>query len=627
MAFSTKYRLQWKDRNDVAWALLIQQDPWAGAITDLTPAADACKIIYENIGDDVLKPIRASFCEFGIIITDTGVFSPEDLYTENDRTYKVIVQKAGSDYWLGWYIPDITQLPYQATPYEARFKATDGLSGLSAIRYDNNGSDYTGKQTMLDVIGNCLNKISLGINIRTGVNVYETAMATTASDDPLDLCQGNVDRFRETNGENLFSYDVLEGVLRMFTAIVFQKDGVWHVYRINEMVSNSIRTRLYNSSLVYQSASTIDLDFDIANSGADAGYINADQFITIRRGEKEVKVYYEYGFNASLLTGGNFATWNGTDFNDWTRNGGITISQAGTGTVLDPYKCNIDGSSTSSAASDTVYLEHDSISVNADEVLTFSGFFENFECFGLKAMLFLDTGTTDYWWNGTTWATSAAFFVVSNIYRDRTTGDILPQGTFKQFSETTDAVPLAGNLKVRLYRPSPVTPPLGGENIDIWQLSLSVSEPGQDSQNAIGEIHQFKQNGTYTSKYDYDKIFFGDSVFDSRLGTLFLTDIGETPTATWARFGVTEAFPLLRILVQSIANIYQSPRRMFEGSINTSALSLASRINIANLTANPLILLGLEIDCRQAITKIFCMEATNTDVAGTYFFTYKLPEQ
>ena len=67
--------------------------------------------------------------------------------------------------------------------------------------YKNNGLLFQGRQSELEIIVNCLNRVGLEQNINTSINIYYTGLATNT--DPLDNVFLNADRFVKNDGETI----------------------------------------------------------------------------------------------------------------------------------------------------------------------------------------------------------------------------------------------------------------------------------------------------------------------------------------------------------------------------------------------------------------------------------------
>lgn len=170
-------------------------------------------ISYAPVSVDKTFPIKASSADLNLIATQS--FQLQELYTENERRWLVQVFRNGSKIWQGFIIPDGCQQSFTYTPYTISTNCVDTLGLLKNLSYvQNDGNFWLGKQTFIDVIYNCLNRVQIpDINIYTCVNLYEESYPSTDSDDPLNLTYINAETYlKEDNTNPLDCQEVLEKV-------------------------------------------------------------------------------------------------------------------------------------------------------------------------------------------------------------------------------------------------------------------------------------------------------------------------------------------------------------------------------------------------------------------------------
>jgi len=155
--------------------------------------------------------------------------------TESDL--RMAITRNGSFWWAGLILPDVVELddiPAGALPI-FQIRAVDGLARLKTIDYNNAGTAYTGKETAIEHVLNCLNKIGTESlwTTNTFVTAYSRWLADghASGDNPSVLERTRVSHLNflkvDQTGKVTFRscYDVLKEFCKTWNCDLFLSDG------------------------------------------------------------------------------------------------------------------------------------------------------------------------------------------------------------------------------------------------------------------------------------------------------------------------------------------------------------------------------------------------------------------
>ena len=166
--------------------------------------------------DDVDESIRGSGLTLSLEASTTRTLSV--LNSNVDKYWLVNYLRDGVLKFQGWLITDGIYEDFVADKWIIDLDVTDGLSYLTDLSYvDSDGLQFSGKQTQLEIISNCLSRIGIDQNINTNIDIYYTGLSTSL--DILDNVNYNVDRFIKDDEETIMSCEeVLRDILEPYNA-------------------------------------------------------------------------------------------------------------------------------------------------------------------------------------------------------------------------------------------------------------------------------------------------------------------------------------------------------------------------------------------------------------------------
>jgi len=252
--YGVKYRLEFQDvkkKSGRIHRVDILERAYAGAVTEFCGSGNPVHIRWNGDANDPSKPIITG--EYVLQIMKLAASQFNDLFTQDDRLFKIQHYVDSALYWAGFIRPNLYSEPFIFEPFELEVTALDELQLLNDHDFlDENGNTYKGEIKTILVVAEILKKCSLNFNINCGINVYAvydiagdiTPMDT--SGDPLDQSYVDVSIF-----EGVKCYDVLSRILKPFRAQIFQADGKWWIIRLSDAVGSfPYRVFDYNGELI-----------------------------------------------------------------------------------------------------------------------------------------------------------------------------------------------------------------------------------------------------------------------------------------------------------------------------------------------------------------------------------------
>lgn len=625
MAYNLKYYFTYYSDKDVRQPLVapdehlleIRELDYADIAIEIQASESPVIINYQNVGDNKLEAFRGSEVTLNLIATED--FQLEDLYTENERQFLILDYRNGDLIGQWFIIPDGCQESFSFPPYQISINGVDGLGLLKNFAYvQPGGGIWAGKNTFLDVIFNCLNRLELDYNVlNTCCNIYEVTMLQGNYYDPLDMCYVNNARYFQADGYTPMNcQEVLLSILEEWTACIIMSEGEWWIYRPSEVAATGdLVFRRYVDGVVNYANAIVSKDLDVLLGGESEGvvlaplfHINTDQLKMIDRPYKNASISYKYGFVTTLIDDPYFSYFDGVDFTGWQRSDPLLIIYPGTygGVTIDQlsppystsyqYLTNINGATGAIA---DVFV----ITIN----------YYNYDSDGPMADVVLIGATTYYLNNIGQWVLTPARAINSGAYPDYTSG---------AFVVTSDPLPIAGDIFFKLYEArSDNTGSTSDVRVTYQKADIT---PVTNASEPIGEVHMAEQTNSFTFLPPMIEVFNGDNDSEQFVGGIYRQD-GTTLTTLWNRRGIPEsilALPydvskkFLRIAVEEKVRLYGAPFVRFEGSV-FGYFNPLSRFTI-NLIEGKFMPLSLNYDLQSNICKSVLGRVSDDEIAMNY---------
>jgi hypothetical protein len=539
------------------------------------------QINYQNTSEQILEPFIGSEATLNLIATED--FQLEDLYTEDELRWLVNIKRNGSVIWRGFIIPDGCQESFTFTPYTISINAVDTLGLLKNLSYvQNDGNFWLGKQTFIEVIYNCLNRVQIpGMDIYTCVNLTEESYPDGNADDPLNLTYVNAETYLESDNINpLNCQTVLDSVLRLWTAVIIQSEGDWYIFRPNELaLSSTLVFRKYIDG-VYDSyvTKTVGQVLGGHTEGAIIAplyHSDTDQLKMIEKPFKNNSMAFKYGTNFNLTeqlanpnlegafdgcTGDPIGPCDDVTIPGYTKTGTMYAGLYPSGGVIfynqgDTYPITTN-----------YYQNNNTISIdNYNRLRLVIDYINPAYLYGtdINFVITLNDGLNTYYLNmNNNWVTSLGVIA----YSVRSSAGL--NGTL---TINSDVVPITGavtkSVTVKILAPTGTV-----EDIVYTKISAGVV---LDSSDQIGETHTATQSGNYSFVPTTINVLNGDSTNTQYMGAMYLSD-QTTLTSNWYRKYAAESIladpfatykPLIRLAVEETERMHARPYIKFDGTI------------------------------------------------------------
>ena len=554
-----KYWFEFTDVKEIIHRVEISKTDFVG---DSLQIYGSCSLEYSET-DDTLEAVRGSGLRIDLEADSTLTFY--DLYSEEERTFSVVYIRNNETLFNGWLSPEGIYESLVSDKWLISLDCTDGLGFLGNLSYveDATGLIFVGKQSLLEIIVNCLKRTKTPQNILTAIDIYYDGLTQTL--DPFANIYFNADRFVKEDNSTIMNCDeVLKSVLEPFGAVITAYKGEWLIYKPNSLVDSSSEVFFAYDSLGVALGSpsrTIDFALDLG-SQIDSYYphhANANQQKTVKSSIGAFRINYKYGLVKGLIPIDDF-----------------TLSGSSGGFLSTTKLVSLDT---------RLRLTVRTVSV-----------FTNTEGFSSDVVLKITDGTDTYYYDGSDW-------VVTLIKMS-----LLINGTFVVEASRT---PILGDISISI--PGVNTyPNYLNETGEVYvDFSIDIVPNSTDS-GKEGENHTFQRTLKPSSKIkDIKEVFNGDDESDIYVGTIYKAD-ETTTTDVWTRFGAAETKPILQIMGEERMKMYSKPLQVYSGDVY-GYFNYLSLFTINNLTGK-FMPTKYNYDALTNITSLELTEVLNTDV-------------
>jgi len=296
MAYNTKYRIEFDTVKGRSIKIDIEEDAFAGSITNLTASGDMpLEISYPDGEFDKMCGIRESRLRIKVISNNINT---DDLLITSDTQYKVKVYVNNNVEWVGWLDNDYITEQFLDTTNEIELSASDGLSLIKSIELaDLSGNEVWGIYRVKDFIAYALDKTELGLDYWSYINMYPASASQRATNGDFDaFYYSHVTSHTFIRGPREFDdcYTVLSKIMQAYGCTLFQARGAWYILQTNDRIAADLDGNRRNSSGTFQQTVT-NQDFSI-DIGLDkvTKLINADALTSWEKEFKETVIKYSF---------------------------------------------------------------------------------------------------------------------------------------------------------------------------------------------------------------------------------------------------------------------------------------------------------------------------------------------
>jgi hypothetical protein len=543
------YNIEYKDTNNVEYIINIFKEGYTGESTLIGGYA---VLEYGGVRNN-LETIRGN--GLSLILEANLDLTLNDLYSENENTFKIELKRNNELFFIGFIKPDGIFQDFVNDKWEITLECVDGLGLLENLAFvKENGAPYSGKLSALSIIEKCLRRSNLSLAINTAVNIYYQGQIPSDELDPLTEIYLSVNRFVKDDNDTIMDCaEVLTSVLSLFNAAIVQLNGQWYIYRPNEIYNNSIvkfrRYILTAEGFLYQNINERNFAFNLGShiNNKYPHHSNSNQRIGIKGSVSAYRINYKYGFESGLFANPSFIH-EGLNYNSWVvLDSNLIVDEPNIFTGVKII--NLDNESLSSV------ISSESLNLDADQIFDLNVTYvaEPNTQIAITLKLAKEGSPSLYYQGATnTWINNSQAII--NIFADSGGGVSIT---------SLAALPNSGKLTVTINQPFQNDEVTGNTLFN----RLNIINKNKSFDVKKGEFHTALRKSRPSSiAKDTVQIFNGDSPSIIFEGAIFKTD-NVTPTTTWFRRDVNENFKILQIAVEDVLRASQLPSKVFSGNV------------------------------------------------------------
>lgn len=312
---------------------------WDSAYSGSTTSFKAERLEISWRGDDAqerFSPVIGSELRLSMIVDSAGLetFITDLVGAEEGRftvSFGAFIGFGNTFAWNGYITTDNVRIEDTQLDigYRVEIRAVDGIGRLKEIDYNNAGTAYTGKETFVEHVINCLNKLDFVSDLypapTTILNVvanwHEDSWTYASTINPLTRSRISHGAFyyRDTKGNNVYSscHKVLEEICKAWGArLMFSGSAFWLV-QVNEMATPTAKT-VFRYDVTGAETVAGSQDLSIVHTPNVAG----NKILRFAGGAfefflplKSVQVDYKHIQSRNLVSG---KTWQNTDTSTFT---------------------------------------------------------------------------------------------------------------------------------------------------------------------------------------------------------------------------------------------------------------------------------------------------------------------
>ena len=562
--FGLKYWFEFTDIKEVKHRVDILQESFT---SDSKQIYGTCSLEYSET-EDTLEPIRG--CGLRIDLEANSNLNFSDLYTEEERTFSVVYKRDEEILFNGWLSPEGIFESLVADKWVISLDCLDGIGFLKNLSYvDSNGLPFIGKQSMLEIVSNCLKRTKTIQDILVKIDIIHDGLSF--NQDVLNGTYLNVNRFIKDDGDTIMNCDeVLRSVLDIFGAILVSSRGKWIICKPNKLVDKpNVFFFGYDSDGKPLNNGFNSIDFkENLGSQIDGYYphhVNANQQKTVKNSIGAFRINYKYGLVKGFISNTSLVSLSNNTLPEYTilNSNYLGFPPDRSGVYLDTISAIVP-----------ILKLSDTITLPAASVVDF--YFKYFADtpyrFG-RVEIKLTTSSNTYYLKG-----KSSLTPPNDELNRIIECEWITQQTYLSFGASKWGLTGADNTMT--FKPLP-TPEDG--NISLTVFSSGYSDfvldgyfylkeinftPNAIVDNVIGEAHTFERIEKPSSKIAKNKeVFNADNPSDVYLGTIYKSN-QTTPTEKWRRLNdLYFEESILKIMGEERMKMYARPRQVFSGDV------------------------------------------------------------
>lgn len=434
------------------------------------PTAQGIRAFYERSADSPFQPIQSSKLTLELEASNSDDLS--DLWTEEDRYWKVSWYKNSSLIWFGYLVNEGMEESFSDANWILRVECLDPLSLLENYKYSNAGTPYTGVDSVKNIIGKALSKgFVSGDEMDTRV-----IPGFTLTDDTLFWDGAYIDQeaFLK-NEEPVDCKTVVENILKSCGMTIRQYGGYYYIFDVLEhveLIAGSKTWYSYSLNGTYNGSGAIAANTYAGEAGSirssvntsiEQYHVNGNQTLIRRKYWQAVRLKHVYEWRSQILPNGELLESTGTMPN-WTLGADASVN----GDAVD-----ITGKAL--VTEDTIQLTSSGVALKAGNIINIAvnmTFVDDPAQISIRVTV--DNGVDTYYLRATPngfgdfWQTAATDLI---YYPD--------EGAWSIGLNEIE-IPIDGNLTVYFYHPVYGGNLTGSSKVTIQEVLVSAVEQEEE---------------------------------------------------------------------------------------------------------------------------------------------------
>ena len=239
MADAIRLYAEFTDDLGTDWRVNIHDADFGGTAAEFKLGADGFVLRYSGNNEDRYQPVIGSEVTFTLTEENSTHTTFMDLLATNvEVRFSVSIRKDpdGTDdfWWGGILLPEQVVRPFDYYPIQNTLTASDDLGNLQSVKYNNDGTAYTGEASVVEHLLNCLNKTRATHLWSTDdflyyVNDFDSS-DYTGSNQLNDTRIKHGELYNPNDNSDFEYYEtskILSDLCRVFNARLFQSQGKW----------------------------------------------------------------------------------------------------------------------------------------------------------------------------------------------------------------------------------------------------------------------------------------------------------------------------------------------------------------------------------------------------------------
>lgn len=321
---SDKYRLRWRLKYDDLKAtpleIRIFQQDWKDGVTEVVGTEEPAVLSWDSAAspDAYLPQAVGAVLEFNLYTQVAQQFL--DTIKADDRRHRVDFYRANKLEFRGYIDATSYTEALISDSNKIQLAATCGLGQLRDTYFINHLNErQLARTNMLSILLKCLTFTDINLPIYCGINLRDKLMS--ANGEPLAEAFINRSIFSKKE-EKVIEYtdfpvcrDVVDNILRLFNAMLFQAKGAWHIISLTEVHNPAVQVRKFSAAGTLLSAGATNapvltiLPVAQATAPNSLFWINKSQTVTYVAEAKLSRANVTFRLAENLLENGNFVQW------------------------------------------------------------------------------------------------------------------------------------------------------------------------------------------------------------------------------------------------------------------------------------------------------------------------------